>query len=59
MELPNIPDNFRTALDTVEQAMGEILFLRAVLDSIKAENPPLVARHAKAVQKDLSGGIIN
>lgn len=36
-------------LDAAQQALGELAFLRAVVDSLKTGNPDLVKRHAKLV----------
>jgi hypothetical protein len=48
-----IPDDIREWLDKVEQAIGELVMLRRVIDSMKAEDAAFVHKHAQKVGEEL------
>lgn len=45
--LENLPEELHDALCSIEQAVGELVFLRRLLDSIKEEAPSLVDQHSR------------
>jgi len=49
----SIPDDVQDWLDKLEQAVGELVTLRSLVDAMKAEDPAFVERHARKVAEDL------
>jgi hypothetical protein len=46
-----IPDEIQQHLNGLHRVIGELVFLREVIEAIKAEDPQLVAFHARIVSE--------
>lgn len=46
-----IPDDVIKSLDVLEQAVGELRYLRAVVESMKTEDHAFVERHALKIAR--------